>query len=101
MFSATVAQKPTIAVSEGTKKCTNSDVVRNLLGALSTGPSPPAFAAIHHNRITPTPSMNGAPTPSRNLIVSMPFQITAMLRSQNAPKQIHTAAGEDAAGHRI
>src|SRR5215813_88826 len=86
MFKATVAQKPTIAVSEGTKTCRNSAVVLNLLGVLSTGPSPPAFLVIHHKRRTPTPSMNGAPIPSRNFIVSMPRQITSMLRDQKARK---------------
>src|SRR6266850_2465619 len=89
MFSATVAQKPTIAVSEGTKTCKNSAVVLNLLGVLRTGPRPPAFLVIHHKRRSPTPSMKGAPIPSKNLIVSMPRQITSMLRNQNAKKHAH------------
>jgi len=87
MFSATVAQKPTIPVSEGMKKRTNSPVVLNLLGLLNTGPSPPALRVIHQSSKSPIPSMKGAPMPSRNLIVSMPRQITAMLSSQNAKKQ--------------
>src|ERR1035438_3241006 len=43
MLSATVAQKPTMPVSDGIKKRRNSALVRNLLGALSTGPRPPAL----------------------------------------------------------
>src|SRR5215813_15016547 len=89
MFKATVAQKPTIAVSDGTKTRRNSAVVLNLLGVLSTGPRPPAFLVIHHKRRRPIPSMNGAPMPSRNLIVSIPRQITSMFKDQNARKHTH------------
>ena len=45
MFSATVAQKPTMPVSDGMKKRKNSAVVWNLLGALSTGPEAAGLAA--------------------------------------------------------
>src|ERR1043166_7360639 len=100
MFSATVAQKPTIPVSDGMKKWKNSLVVLNLLGVLNTGPSPPALRVIHHSKSNPTASMNGAPMPSRNFMVSMPRQMTAMLSSQNAKKQIHGVAALLAAlGH--
>src|SRR6516225_5693982 len=100
MFSATVAQKATIPVNDGMKKRKNSQPVLNLLGALNTGPSPPALRVIHHSSSSPTPSMNGAPTPSRNLMVSIPRQITAMFSSQKARKQTHgTAALLRAPGH--
>src|ERR1035437_7879285 len=102
MLSATVAQKPTMPVSDGIKKRRNSAVVGNLLGARSTGPSPPALPVIHHKSRRPMPSMNGAPMPSRNLMVSMPRQMTAMLSPQKAKKQIHAQPGElAAAGQRI
>ena len=78
MFSATVAQKPTMPVSDGMKKRTNSAVVWNLLGVFSTGPSPPALPVIHSSSNSPMPSRNGAPTPSRNLMVSMPRHTTHM-----------------------
>src|ERR1017187_2646815 len=97
MLSATVAQKPTMPVSDGIKKRRNSALVRNLLGALSTGPRPPAFPVIHHNRRSPMPSMKGAPMPSRNLMVSMPRHMTAMLSAQKAKKQIQAPPGEAAA----
>jgi len=87
MLSATVAQKPTMPVSEGMKKRRNSAVLWNLLGALSTGPRPPALPVIHHRRRSPIPSMKGAPMPSRNLMVSMPRQMTAMFSAQKAKKQ--------------
>src|ERR1017187_3956010 len=100
MFSATVAQKPTIPVSDGTKKRMNSALLWNLLGALSTGPSPPALREIHHSSNRPIPSMNGAPIPSRNLMVSMPRQITAMFSSQKAKKHSHAPPASCAApGH--
>ena len=60
MFKATVAQKPTIPVNDGMKKCMKSVVELNLLGALSTGPRPPALPVIHQSSSKPTPSMNGA-----------------------------------------
>src|SRR2546430_1990276 len=89
MFNATVAQKPTMPVSDGTKKRKNSPFVLNLLGVLSTGPKPPALRVIHHKSKSPTPSMNGAPMPSRNLIVSIPRQMTNMFNNQNAKKHTH------------
>src|SRR6516164_5869009 len=46
IFSATVAQNPTIPVSAGMKKRTNSAVLWNLLGVRSTGPNPPALRVI-------------------------------------------------------
>ena len=89
MLSATVAQKPTMPVSDGMKKRTNSAVEWNLLGALSTGPRPPAFPEIHQSSRRPIANMNGAPMPSRILMVSMPRQITAMFSNQKAKKQAH------------
>src|SRR5215471_6806269 len=99
MFSATVAQNPTMAVSDGTKKRKNSPELWNLLGALNTGPQPPACRTIHHSNASPTANMNGAPIPSRNLMASMPLQMTNIFSAQKAPKHIQTSAGLDAAGH--
>ena len=42
MFSATVAQKPTMPVRLGQKKCQNSAEFWNLAGWLRIGPNPPA-----------------------------------------------------------
>src|SRR5579864_583500 len=94
MLSATVAQNPTMPVSEGMKKRTNSPEVWNLLGALSTGPNPPASEVIHHSISSPTPSMKGAAMPSKILMVSMPRQTTNMFSAQKAKKQIHMTAAE-------
>ena len=71
------------------KKCRNSPVVLNLLGLASTGPSPPALRVIHHSSSSPTANMNGALTPCRNLMLSIPRQTTNIFNSQNAKKQIH------------
>src|SRR6188474_2005618 len=102
MLSATVAQNPTMPVSDGMKKRRNSPVVLNLLGAERTGPKPPAREVIHHSRIRPTRSMKGAATSSRIRIDSMPFQTTAMLRAQKKKKQPQSPADEPlAAGHMI
>src|SRR5580700_8096873 len=98
MFSATVAQNPTMPVNDGMKNFRNSAVDLNLLGVLSTGPSPPAWLVTHHKRRSPTQSMNGAAMPSKNLMVSMPRQITAMFKSQKRPKQTQT---EPVPGHRM
>src|SRR5229473_8248913 len=102
MLRATVAQKPTMPVSDGMKKRRNSGVLWNLLGALRTGPKPPASDVIHHSISRPTESMNGAATPSRTLIVSMPRQTTNMFSAQKEKKQIHMPVDDPlAAGQRI
>src|SRR5260370_37017573 len=101
MLRATVAQNPTMPGSEGMKKRTNSPEVRNRLGALRTGPKPPASEVIHHSISSPTPSMKGAAIPSRNLMVSIPRQTTNMFSAQKRKKQGHMAAHEPlAAGQR-
>src|SRR5438477_11069839 len=89
-------------VSEGMKKRTNSPEVWKRLGALRTGPKPPARDVIHHSISSPTPSMKGAAMPSRILIVSMPRHTTNMFRAQKKKKQVHMAAEEPfAVGQRI
>src|SRR5213596_1938294 len=102
MLSATVAQNPTMPVNDGMKNRTNSAESLNLLGALRTGPKPPASEVIHQSISRPTPSMNGAATPSRILIVSMPRQTTSILSPQKKKKQAPIPAEDPlAAGHRI
>ena len=97
-----MAQKPTMPVSDGMKNFRNAAVDVNLLGALRTGPRPPALPVIQKSSRRPTQSMKGAPIPSRNLMVSMPRQMTAMLTSQKAKKQTQMPPGQSpAAGQRI
>src|SRR6185503_6074647 len=88
MLSATVAQKPTIPVSDGMKKRINSAVVWNLLSLLRTFERPPALLVTHQRRSRPTASRNGAPRLSSARMVSTPFQTTHMLISQKPKKQI-------------
>src|SRR3954447_4754102 len=93
MLSATVAQNPTMPVSDGIKNRINSALVLNLLGVLSTGPKPPALLTVHQSSATPTISRNGAPTPSSTRIVSMPLHTTHMLSSRKPKKQIQMPPG--------
>src|SRR5208282_4228739 len=58
------------------EKRRKSEVLWNLLCVWSTGPKPPALRVTHKSSRIPTISMKGAPMPSRNLIVSIPRQIT-------------------------
>src|SRR5919201_4228696 len=50
MFSESVAQKPIIAVSDGTNTGQNSPKVRNLPGCDSSGPRPLARSIAHQSR---------------------------------------------------
>src|SRR5580704_19694727 len=85
-------------VSEGTKKWKNAALVWNLLGWARTGPSPPAFDVTQKRRRSMMPIMNGALTASRILMLSMPRQITYILRSQKAKKQSQPTIGAWAEG---
>ena len=76
-------------------------LARTAAEAGAGGAVPPAFPVIHHSSRSPTPNMKGAPIPSRKRMVSIPFQMTAIFRSQKAPKQSHPMEGSEAAGHRI
>src|SRR5215471_12583780 len=89
IFKATVAQKPTMPVSEGMKKRRNSPVLWNLLGVSSTGPIPPALPVTQNRSSSPTTSMNGSPMPSRNLMVSIRRQMTNIFSTQERKKQTH------------
>jgi hypothetical protein len=94
MFKATVAQKPTIAVSDGTKNRQSSRPDRNLPGELRTGPIPPASRTTHHSITTPIMSKKGADTFSTSRIKSKPFQTTYTFSAQKTPKQIHNDVSE-------
>ena len=60
MFRESVAQKPTIAVREGTKTGRKSDSVWNFPGALKSGPTPPACRSAHTSSIAVITSTKGA-----------------------------------------
>src|SRR5688572_11431721 len=96
MLRARVAQKPTMAVREGTKKAMNSAVVANLLGRASMGPSPPARMVAQARRARPATMRNGAAHASRSLMESLPFTTMYMFQSQNTPKAIQMAPGRPA-----
>src|SRR5215831_10738728 len=60
MLSDSVAQKPIIAVSEGTNTGQNSPNVWNLPGCESSGPRPCAAVIAHHSSTAAITSTNGA-----------------------------------------
>src|SRR5688572_24631084 len=93
MFRASVAQKPTMAVSEGTKKARNSPVDWNLLGCARIGPIPPARSMAQASNARPAAIRNGAAQASRNLIDSLPRTTMYMFQSQNAKKAIQAPPG--------
>ena len=75
MFSDSVAQKPTIAVSPAPKTGRNSDTGSAFDDPASTTDSPPARPSAHTISATPTSSRNGALRTSSHLIDSMPFRM--------------------------
>src|SRR5215470_3265161 len=87
MLRETVAQKPTTPVSEGMKKRKNSAKDPNLEGVESIGPKPPALFPAQMRRARPISKRNGAETPCRKRMVSMPRRMTATLSSQKKTKQ--------------
>src|ERR1700732_2181197 len=101
MFRDSVAQYPTIAVSEGKKKRRKLAVVWKRLGAASIGPKPPALCSIPNSNVSDMTSMNGAEKLCKNRIDSTPRHTTYIFSSQNPRKLAHKTAGIWAvAGHR-
>ena len=72
MFSESVAQKPIIAVSDGTNTGQNSAKVWNLPGCASSGPRPFAFDTAHQSSAPVITSTNGAAQFSTSRSRSMP-----------------------------
>src|SRR5688572_20123722 len=93
MFRASVAQNPTMAVSDGTKKAMNSAVDLKRLGRARIGPSPPARDIAQASSASPEASRKGAAHASRNLMDSLPRTTTYMFHSQNTANAIHTPPG--------
>ena len=94
MFSATVAQKATTPVSDGTKNRKNSPKFWNLDGVASIGPNPPAFLRAQSSSASPINSRNGAVIPCRKRIVLIPRRITITFSSQKNKKQVGTPQAE-------
>src|SRR6185503_5620098 len=87
MFSESVAQKPTIAVSCGTKTFQKSLGVLNLLSWPKRTDASPTFAIAQPMRARPATIRNGAAQLSSHLIELMPCQTKCRFTSQNARKQ--------------
>src|ERR1700712_2075024 len=93
IFSESVAQYPTIAVSDGIKKCRKLPVEWKRLGVESIGPKPPALCSIQKSSTSDITNMNGAEKLCRKRIDSTPFQTTTMFSSQNPRKLAQRTAG--------
>src|ERR1700691_1828449 len=100
IFKLSVAQYPTIAVSDGKKNFRNPCVVVNLLGVESIGPNPPARCSMNPSSASPSTSISGAEKLCRNRIDSTPRHTTTIFSAQNPRKQTHVTLGRcAAAGH--
>src|ERR1700744_5171056 len=93
MFNESVAQYPTIAVSEGKKKCKKEPVEWNRLGAESIGPQPPALCSIQKSSANDITNINGAEKLCRKRIDSPPRQPTNIFSSQKPRKLAHNTTG--------
>src|ERR1035437_9069289 len=101
IFNDSVAQYPTIAVSEGKKKCRKLSVVWNSLGAARIGPNPPALCTIQKSSPSDITSKNGAEKLCRCRIDSTPRHTTTMFSSQKPRKHVHNTPGIAAEGGQI
>src|SRR3712207_4698734 len=83
MFSESVAQKPTIAVSPGMKAPMKLPMSVNFEGWESMGPKPSAFTYAQMSSARPTTMRNGAEYSSRNLMDSVPLTMKYSVTAQN------------------
>src|ERR1039457_3648987 len=90
IFNATVDQKATTPVSEGTNTLKNSPNVWNFDGDESIGPKPPALPRAQSSSASPISSRKGAVTPCKKRIVLIPRTITSTLRIQKNRKHTGT-----------
>src|SRR3954470_13774171 len=86
MLSESVAQKPTIAVSWGTKTRQNSALVLNADGCLKRSLTEGTLSSAQASRASPTISRKGADHDSSHLIEPIPRTTKKTFISQNAPK---------------
>src|SRR3954463_10487782 len=83
MFSESVAQKPTIAVSCGTKTRQNSPGVLNFEPCEKSSRTEPSFHVAHQSRASPATIRNGAAHDSSHLIESIPCHTKCRFTAQN------------------
>src|SRR5882724_10234235 len=87
MLRESVAQKPTMAVSWGTKTFQNSPLVLNLLPCPKSTDTSPTSTMAHATSANPATIKNGAAQLSSHLIELMPCQTKCRFTSQKARKQ--------------
>jgi hypothetical protein len=83
MLSDSVAQNPTIAVSDGKNALRNSGVVAKRLGCDRIGPNPPALVVAQPSSASPTTIRNGAAKLSSHLMLSVPLRMNHTFIAQN------------------
>src|SRR5688572_28194769 len=86
MLSDSVAQKPTMAVSEGKNTRMKSALVANFEGWDRMGPNPPAFTYAQASNARPTTIRNGADTLSSHLMLSVPLTMNHTFNAQKTRK---------------
>eukprot|EP01031_Cornospumella_fuschlensis_P051887 gene51887-63445_t len=96
MFSASVAQKPTIAVSDGQNTAENWPAFlppsTNAEGWSRMGPKPPALSQAHHSSTKQMTILIGAVQVSSLRMASMPCTTNQNCSAQNSRKQPNCAA---------
>src|SRR4051812_17045289 len=93
MLRASVAQKPTMAVRDGTKNARKAPVVLNLLGCARIGPKPFARRAAQPSRAKPATIRNGAAQASSRLMALLPRTTMYMFHDQKMKNEIQTPPG--------
>src|SRR5688572_13178602 len=90
MLRESVAQKPTMPVSEGKKKAQNAALEVNLLGCARIGPSPFPAEMAHHSSASAATGRKYALNTSNFRMLSTPRYTTYIFTSQNRK---NTSAG--------
>jgi hypothetical protein len=88
MFSESVAQKPTMPVNAGKKKCQNSVLFANFAGSSKIGPSPLLALMAHINNAIAATGRNIALNTNNFFMLSTPRYTTHILMSQKIKKQM-------------
>ncbi len=86
MLSDSVAQKPTMPVSEGTKTSQKAPKVSKREGCESMGPTPPARPTAHTSSTAAITSTSGAAQFSNTFTASMPLTMMKMFSAQKTKK---------------
>ena len=93
MFSDRVDQNAIMAISDGVNTRQNPGPQPSRDGCDSSGPKPPALAAIQTSKATNTTSTAGAAQFSNRRTASMPRQMMPTWITQNTANESHSVHG--------